>query len=147
VDSGAFIDAHGGCRFDRAMAVLVDIANGMAYVHSKRIAHGDLNPSNVRFFLIFALTPFQRSPSHPLVLAGAAAGGQGGGARLDCWEQGQLAPALPERGLCARLRALRGQNYGLWTQLPAWRAHVSAKCQPWCATGSHPRCANAVPSA
>jgi hypothetical protein len=29
------------------MAILVDIAQGMAYIHSKRICHGDLNPANV----------------------------------------------------------------------------------------------------
>ena len=29
------------------MALLNDIAQGMAYIHSKRICHGDLNPANV----------------------------------------------------------------------------------------------------
>jgi serine/threonine protein kinase len=29
------------------MALLVDIAQGMAYIHSKRICHGDLNPANI----------------------------------------------------------------------------------------------------
>lgn len=29
------------------MGILVDIAQGMAYIHSKRICHGDLNPANV----------------------------------------------------------------------------------------------------
>jgi Protein tyrosine and serine/threonine kinase len=31
----------------RTMAVLLDIAEGMAYIHGKRICHGDLNPANV----------------------------------------------------------------------------------------------------
>jgi serine/threonine protein kinase len=29
------------------MSLLIDIAQGMAYIHSKRICHGDLNPANV----------------------------------------------------------------------------------------------------
>ena len=29
------------------MGMLLDIAHGMAYIHSKRICHGDLNPANV----------------------------------------------------------------------------------------------------
>jgi serine/threonine protein kinase len=29
------------------MALLFDIAQGMAYIHGKRICHGDLNPANV----------------------------------------------------------------------------------------------------
>ena len=29
------------------MSLLIDVAQGMAYIHSKRICHGDLNPANV----------------------------------------------------------------------------------------------------
>ena len=31
----------------RVLAILMDVAYGMAYIHSMRISHGDLNPANV----------------------------------------------------------------------------------------------------
>jgi serine/threonine protein kinase len=34
-------------RWRTLMSLLIDIAQGMAYIHSKRICHGDLNPANV----------------------------------------------------------------------------------------------------
>ena len=34
-------------RWEPVMGVLRGIAEGMAYVHSKRVCHGDLNPANV----------------------------------------------------------------------------------------------------
>ena len=34
-------------RWSTIMGLLVGIARGMSYIHSKRICHGDLNPANV----------------------------------------------------------------------------------------------------
>lgn len=34
-------------RWEVVASVLRGVAEGMAYVHSKRICHGDLNPSNI----------------------------------------------------------------------------------------------------
>ena len=36
-----------GQRWEHLVRVMQDIAAGMAYMHAKRICHGDLNPSNV----------------------------------------------------------------------------------------------------
>jgi serine/threonine protein kinase len=47
VNQGLFTSARLRRRWQPLMKILMGIAAGMAYVHSKRICHGDLNPSNV----------------------------------------------------------------------------------------------------
>ena len=42
-----FCPTRPGARWPLVSGVLRGIAEGMAYVHSKRICHGDLNPSNI----------------------------------------------------------------------------------------------------
>lgn len=40
-------------RWNTIFGILRGIANGMDHMHSKRICHGDLNPSNILFKVIF----------------------------------------------------------------------------------------------
>ena len=47
INSGLFRPPKLKHRWEPVMGVLRGIAEGMAYVHSKRICHGDLNPANV----------------------------------------------------------------------------------------------------
>eukprot|EP00892_Ulva_mutabilis_P011154 jgi/Ulvmu1/8410/UM042_0117.1 len=47
VEAGAFRSERMPRRWSPVMGVLKDIAAGMAYVHSRQVCHGDLNPSNV----------------------------------------------------------------------------------------------------
>ena len=46
---GAFRTQSLPQRWLPLLAILRDVARGMAYMHAKRICHGDLNPSNVLF--------------------------------------------------------------------------------------------------
>ena len=55
-NGGSLGDAISDAYFDRnqsplhwrrVLATLLDVAEGMAYIHSMRICHGDLNPANV----------------------------------------------------------------------------------------------------
>lgn len=46
--SDAFFDRNQSqLHWRRVLATLLDVAEGMAYIHSMRICHGDLNPANV----------------------------------------------------------------------------------------------------
>ena len=47
--AGLFNRQNMPLRWAPTMAVLLDVARGMAYMHGKRICHGDLNPANVLF--------------------------------------------------------------------------------------------------
>jgi serine/threonine protein kinase len=47
VGAGLFTDTGLPNRWDVVLSVLDDIGAGLEYIHSKRICHGDLNPSNV----------------------------------------------------------------------------------------------------
>lgn len=44
---GAFCQSQMRSHWHAVMSVTKGIASAMQYVHSKRICHGDLNPSNV----------------------------------------------------------------------------------------------------
>lgn len=46
---GYFDFSTSAARWEALMQVLGAVASGMDYMHSKRICHGDLNPSNVLF--------------------------------------------------------------------------------------------------
>jgi serine/threonine protein kinase len=46
---GLFRTQHMPQRWLPLMHVLTNIANGMVYIHGRRICHGDLNPSNLLF--------------------------------------------------------------------------------------------------
>ena len=46
IDSGAFASGTRPC-WQCALALLSDIATGMAYMHARRICHGELEPSNI----------------------------------------------------------------------------------------------------
>ena len=47
LQGGAFARPGAGQRWRSVATALRGLAEGMAYTHSKRICHGDLNPSNV----------------------------------------------------------------------------------------------------
>ena len=47
LQGGGFARPPAGQRWRGVMTALRGLAEGMAYTHSKRICHGDLNPSNV----------------------------------------------------------------------------------------------------
>ena len=47
VESGALKHRSGAMLVHRVLTVLIDIALAMEHMHSQRIAHGDLNPSNI----------------------------------------------------------------------------------------------------
>eukprot|EP00892_Ulva_mutabilis_P005445 jgi/Ulvmu1/3272/UM151_0020.1 len=47
ISAGLFHPDTVRAHWQRVTDILQDIAEGMAYIHSKRICHGDLNPSNV----------------------------------------------------------------------------------------------------
>ena len=47
VQRGLFRSGSLRSRFAMLMTILCHVADGIAYMHSKRICHGDLNPSNV----------------------------------------------------------------------------------------------------
>lgn len=59
VDGGAFRSERMPRRWSPVMGVLKDIAAGMAYMHSRQVCHGDLNPANV---LLKACPPSRQSP-------------------------------------------------------------------------------------
>ena len=44
---GAFARPGAARRWRGVSTALCGLAGGMAYTHSKRVCHGDLNPSNV----------------------------------------------------------------------------------------------------
>ena len=47
ISDGFFGRTVSKLHWRRVLATLLDIAEGMAYIHSMRICHGDLNPANV----------------------------------------------------------------------------------------------------
>lgn len=65
INAGLFRHPKMKHRWEPVMGVLRGIAEGMAYVHSKRICHGDLNPANVllkvRTDVASLVRPAQRS--------------------------------------------------------------------------------------
>lgn len=59
IDRGFFRTHHLPQRWSPIIAVLKHICTGMAYMHGKKVLHGDLNPSNVLL---------QVPPSHACML-------------------------------------------------------------------------------
>eukprot|EP00892_Ulva_mutabilis_P009199 jgi/Ulvmu1/6651/UM003_0289.1 len=47
ISKGVFAPGHLDHRWEHLVRVMQDVAAGMAYMHAKRICHGDLNPSNI----------------------------------------------------------------------------------------------------
>jgi serine/threonine protein kinase len=47
ITEGAFTSERLSRRWSPIMSMLAQIANGMHYIHRKRICHGDLNPANI----------------------------------------------------------------------------------------------------
>jgi serine/threonine protein kinase len=47
ISDGLFGLQRSPLHWRRLLAVLLDIARGMAFIHSMRICHGDLNPANI----------------------------------------------------------------------------------------------------
>jgi serine/threonine protein kinase len=47
ISDGLFGASKTRLHWRRCLSILFDIATGMAYIHSMRICHGDLNPANV----------------------------------------------------------------------------------------------------
>jgi serine/threonine protein kinase len=47
ISDGIFGMARTRMHWRRVVSTLLDVARGMAYIHSMRICHGDLNPANV----------------------------------------------------------------------------------------------------
>jgi serine/threonine protein kinase len=58
----AFVQHGMVSHWSSVMLVMQGIAAGMAYVHSKRICHGDLNPSNVLLKVRIPCGAFQNYP-------------------------------------------------------------------------------------
>ena len=54
LEDGLFTLANMPKRWEPTLTILIGIAAGMAYIHSKRICHGDLNPSNVLLKVLHA---------------------------------------------------------------------------------------------
>jgi hypothetical protein len=53
-------------HWDVVLHVLAQVADAVAYLHSKRICHGDLNPANVLFKVRTPLNVPERSCAHTL---------------------------------------------------------------------------------
>jgi serine/threonine protein kinase len=47
VNEGDFLPENTGHRWNLLISVLQGVASGMAYMHAKRLCHGDLNPANI----------------------------------------------------------------------------------------------------
>jgi serine/threonine protein kinase len=47
ISDGVFGHNSSRLHWRRLLATLLDVAEGMAYIHSMRICHGDLNPANI----------------------------------------------------------------------------------------------------
>ena len=69
-------------RWHPIMAVLRGVAEGMTYMHGRRICHGDLNPANVLVKVRCLQLPFANEVSLAVARLSAAAYQQLGGLRL-----------------------------------------------------------------
>jgi serine/threonine protein kinase len=49
ISAGLFREEGLPNRWEALLAILDDVCAGVEYIHSKRITHGDLNPSNILF--------------------------------------------------------------------------------------------------
>ena len=47
ITDGLFGLKSSSTHWQQVLSVLLDVARGMAHIHSMRICHGDLNPANV----------------------------------------------------------------------------------------------------
>jgi tRNA A-37 threonylcarbamoyl transferase component Bud32 len=62
ISTGLFDPDSIHSHWQRLILILQDVAEGMAYIHSMKICHGDLNPSNVLLKVRFYFLPFLYRP-------------------------------------------------------------------------------------
>ncbi|EFJ41874.1 hypothetical protein VOLCADRAFT_98095 [Volvox carteri f. nagariensis] len=121
----------GGCARMLAVRLALDVAGGMAHIHSCRIVHGDLKPENVLLTLT-SLRPDSRSRTDFASLTSASALATAGGGKAAV---GLSAPAIPVDSSTSSGSAVAASlpvpvsakvaDFGLSTRLAEGATHVS----------------------